>query len=125
MNPLSNELITRLLISNRANQCGLTEAYLHDFPAPFVAESKVKIGMKFIEEVNVKANGTKLIIGEIHELIMPEDCLDDKGYVRLDRLYDVGIGGLNSYYNLKRIATFPYARVNELPDFSAKEWVKH
>jgi flavin reductase (DIM6/NTAB) family NADH-FMN oxidoreductase RutF len=106
-------------------QCGLTEAYLHDFPAPFVAESKVKIGMKFIEEVNVKANGTKLIIGEIHELIMPEDCLDDKGYVRLDRLYDVGIGGLNSYYNLKRIATFPYARVNELPDFSAKEWVKH
>ena len=33
-------------------------------------------------------------------------------------LDDVGIGGLNTYYNLKRIAQFPYARVNELPDFS-------
>lgn len=104
--------------------CGLTEAYLHDFPAPFVEESKVKIGMKFVEEVDVKVNGTKLVIGEIQELIMPQDCLDDKGYVRLDRLYDVGIGGLNSYYNLKRIATFPYARASELPDFSVQKWAK-
>lgn len=98
-------------------ECGLTEEYLHDFSAPFVKESRLKIGMKYIEQLDVKSNGTKLIIGEIHELIMPEDCLDDKGYVRLDRLFDVGIGGLNSYYSLRRIANFPYARVSELPNF--------
>jgi flavin reductase (DIM6/NTAB) family NADH-FMN oxidoreductase RutF len=99
------------------DECGLTEEYLYDFRAPFVKESRLKIGMKFVEEVDIKSNGTKLIIGEIQELIMPVDCLDDKGYVRLDRLYDVGIGGLNSYYSLKRMATFPYARVSEIPDF--------
>lgn len=98
-------------------ECGLTEEYLYDFIAPFVKESRLKIGMKFVEEVNIKSNGTKLIIGEIQELIMPEDCLDDKGYVRLDRLFDVGIGGLNSYYSLRRMVTFPYARVGEVPKF--------
>lgn len=98
--------------------CGLTEEYLYDFSAPFVKESRLKIGLKFVEEVEVKSNHTKLIVGEIQEVIMPEDCLDDKGYVRLDRLFDVGIGGLNSYYSLRRIATFPYARVGEVPNFS-------
>ena len=28
-----------------------------------------------------------------------------------------GIGGLNSYYKLKKISSYPYARRNELPDF--------
>jgi flavin reductase (DIM6/NTAB) family NADH-FMN oxidoreductase RutF len=98
-------------------RCGLTEEYLKDFAAPFVKESRLKIGMKFVEEVDVKSNGTKLIIGQIEELFLPEDCLDDKGYVRLDRLFDVGIGGLNSYYSLRRMATFPYARVDEVPEF--------
>ena len=98
-------------------RCGLTEEYLKDFSAPFVKESRLKIGMKFVEEVDVKSNGTKLIIGQIEELFLPEDCLDDKGYVRLDRLFDVGIGGLNSYYSLRRMATFPYARVDEVPKF--------
>ncbi|MFK7786514.1 MAG: flavin reductase family protein [Crocinitomicaceae bacterium] len=98
-------------------RCGLTEEYLYDFPSPFVKESRLKIGMQFIEEVDVKSNGTKLIIGQIEELVLPEDCLDDKGYVRLDRLFDVGIGGLNSYYSLRRMATFPYARVDEVPEF--------
>jgi flavin reductase (DIM6/NTAB) family NADH-FMN oxidoreductase RutF len=101
------------------DECGLTEERLYHFPVPFVKESRLKIGMKYLEEVDIKSNGTKLIIGEIQELIMPEDCLDDKGYVRLDRLFDVGIAGLNSYYSLRRIATFPYARVSEVPDFSA------
>lgn len=96
---------------------GLNEAYLFDFPAPFVRESHVKIGMKFKEELPIKANGTKMIIGEILEIEVPEDSLDDKGYLRLDRIFDVGIGGLNNYYSLKRIATYPYARVEELPKF--------
>lgn len=74
--------------------------------------------MKLVEEIDIKANDTKLIVGEIQELILPEDCLDDKGYVRLDRLFDVGIGGLNSYYSLRRMKSFPYARVSEVPEFS-------
>jgi len=98
--------------------CGLTEEYLHDFPAPYVGESYLKIGMKFKEEIFISANDTRMIIGEIEEIMLPEDSIDDKGYIRLDRIYDVGIGGLNNYYSLKRIASYPYARVDEVPDFN-------
>lgn len=101
---------------------GLTEEFTHEFPAPFVAESKVKIGLKYIDEHYIPQNGTRLIIGEIIELFLPEDALDDKGYLRLDHLFDVGIGGLNSYYSLKRMQSYPYARVNELPDFNIKQY---
>ncbi|MCR9171309.1 MAG: flavin reductase family protein [bacterium] len=98
-------------------RCGLTEEYLYDFAAPFVKESYVKIGMKFKEEILIEANDTRLIIGEIQEIILPEESLDDKGYIRLDKIFDVGIGGLNNYYSLKRIASYPYARANEVPSF--------
>ena len=44
-------------------------------------------------------------------------AVEEDGQINLELLDDVGIGGLNSYYQLKRIAQFPYARVNELSDF--------
>jgi len=102
---------------SECEKCGLTEEYDHDFPAPYVKESYLKIGLKFKEEVLIEANQTRMIIGEVQEIHLPEESMDDKGYIRLDRIYDVGIGGLNNYYSLKRIASYPYARVDELPAF--------
>ena len=101
------------------DKCGLTEEYLHRFPAPFVKESRLKMGLEFVEEIPIKSNGTSLIVGQIMDLILPDECVDDKGYIRLDKAYDVGISGLNDYYSLRRIASFPYARVQEVPDFKA------
>ena len=98
-------------------ECGLTEEYLHRFPAPFVKESRLKMGLEFVEEIPIKTNGTSLIVGQIVDLILPDECVDDKGYIRLDKTFDVGIGGLNNYYSLRRIASFPYARVQEIPNF--------
>ena len=97
--------------------CGLTEEYLDDFSAPYVKESHLKIGLKFIEKVDIKSNGTSMIIGVVKHVYLPEDSLDDKGYIRLDRLFTAGIGGLNSYYKLHRIASFPYARPDQIPKF--------
>ncbi len=101
-------------------QCGLTEEYNGNFPAPYVKESHLKIGLKFKEEVLIASNETRIIVGEVEEIHLPEDCLDDKGYVRLDRIFDVGIGGLNNYYSVKRMASFPYARIEEVPVFQEK-----
>lgn len=98
-------------------RCGLTEEYLYRFSAPYVKESRLKMGMEFVEEIPIKTNGTSMIVGKIIDLILPDDCVDDKGYIRLDKTFDVGIGGLNNYYSLRRIASFPYARVHEIPDF--------
>jgi len=100
--------------------CSLTEEYLNDFPAPYVKECQLKIGLQFVEKVDIKSNGTSMIIGEIKDIYIPEECIDDKGYIRLDRIFTVGIGGLNSYYSLKRITSLPYARKDEIPKFKNK-----
>lgn len=99
-------------------RCGFTEEYLADFPAPFVKESQLKLGMRFLQEVPIEINGTLMIIGEIAHLIIPDEVLNEKGYVDLAKLNNAGIGGLNTYYSLEKIGQFPYARVSEAPDFS-------
>jgi flavin reductase (DIM6/NTAB) family NADH-FMN oxidoreductase RutF len=98
--------------------CGLTEEYLVDFKAPFVKESHIKLGMQFLECLPIEANGTVLMIGEINHIFIPEDAIDDLGHVDIGLLNTIGVSGLNNYYKIKKAASFPYARVKDLPDFS-------
>jgi flavin reductase (DIM6/NTAB) family NADH-FMN oxidoreductase RutF len=98
--------------------CGLTEEYLFGFPAPFVKESALKIGLLHVETVPVRSSNTLMIVGEIAHLILPDHAIDARGYIDLGSISDVGISGLNSYYGLKKIAEFPYARVDSLPDLN-------
>ena len=43
--------------------------------------------------------------------------MEEEGYLNLEQTNTVGIGGLNSYYDLKRIGHFPYAHVKDVPEF--------
>ncbi len=97
-------------------RCNLTEEYISDFKAPFVKESYFKIGMKFKEALDIKLNGTVLVIGEIENLVLPDASFvnDD---IDLELTNSLGISGLNSYYELKKIARYPYVRINEVPEF--------
>lgn len=97
-------------------RCKLTEEYIANFKAPFVKESSFKIGMRFVEAIDIKHNGTTLIIGEIEHLILPDNAMID-GDIDLEITNAVGISGLNSYYSLKKIENHPYARLNQLPEF--------
>ena len=97
----------------------LTEEYINGFHAPFVAESNLKIGMHFEEEVSIKRNGTILIIGSIESLQVPDDAVNEQGYINLELLQTAGISGLNSYYEMRFVESFPYVRANEIPDFGA------
>ena len=99
------------------DRCGLTDEYLYDFKAPFVKESRIKIGMKYCESIPIKRNGTILVIGEVEHLILPEETLNEKGYIDLESAQVAGISGLNSYYSLEKIMSFPYVRLDEIPDF--------
>ena len=94
-------------------ECGLTEINIDDFPAPFVKESKVKIGLSFQEETLIKANNTILIIGRIEKLILPDDAIKEDGDIDLESLKAVGVGGLDTYYECKRIGRFDYARADK------------
>jgi flavin reductase (DIM6/NTAB) family NADH-FMN oxidoreductase RutF len=97
-------------------RCNLSEEYINNFKAPFVKESSFKIGLSFKEAIDIKINGTVLMIGNIEHLILPDAAIvnDD---IDLEVTNGVGISGLNSYYSLKKIDSYPYVRVNEVPEF--------
>jgi flavin reductase (DIM6/NTAB) family NADH-FMN oxidoreductase RutF len=90
--------------------CGFTERYIRDFPAPFVGESPLKIGMKLLETLPIRANGTTLVIGEVQLVEFAEEAVSEEGYLDLQATGTAGISGLNSYYQVQKIASFPYAR---------------
>lgn len=100
-------------------KCGLNEEYTNGFHAPFVKECYLKMGLSLVDEMPIQVNDTTLIIGQIEELIIPDQAVDEKGYIDLSLFNTAGISGLNNYYSLKREAAFPYARPDEIPDFGA------
>lgn len=100
--------------------CQLTPEYLREFPVPFVGESKVKIGLKQVEEHQVKANGTILVVGEVVHVDVEESCIGVDGQLNLEAVEDVCVTGLNQYSTVRKNRYFPYARVNEVPNFKAK-----
>ena len=97
--------------------CTFTEEYLFGFAAPFVKESRIKLGLRLVEEIPIERNQTTLIIGELEHLQLDEIALSSDGQVNLESVSGVGISGLNCYYSLKKIDEFPYARPTELPNF--------
>jgi flavin reductase (DIM6/NTAB) family NADH-FMN oxidoreductase RutF len=98
--------------------CQLTEEYLHGFHAPFVKESPVKIGMKFLEEILIERNKTILVIGEIEHLIVPNSAMDEQGQIDLASLETAGISGVDTYYEFTKLNQFPYAKRGEQPPFN-------
>jgi flavin reductase (DIM6/NTAB) family NADH-FMN oxidoreductase RutF len=93
--------------------CGINEEYLNDFKVPYVKESKVKIGMKFVEEIPIVHNGTILIIGEIVDIHLPEQCLEKDGNLDLNIVNDVCISGLSTYHKVSHKASFSYAKPDQ------------
>ena len=96
--------------------CNLSEEYINDFKAPFVQESIFKMGLRFKEALDIKLNGTVLVIGEIEELVIADKAFVNED-IDLEASEGVGISGLNTYYALKKIDSYPYARLSEIPKF--------
>ena len=96
--------------------CNLSEEYINHFKAPFVQESIFKMGLRFKEAIDIKLNGTVLVIGEIEELIIADKAFVNED-IDLEASEGVGISGLNTYYSLKKIDSYPYARLSEIPKF--------
>ncbi|MFD2787352.1 flavin reductase family protein [Hymenobacter rubripertinctus] len=103
---------------------GLTEQYLDDFPAPYVRESRLKIGLQLVQQVPIEANGTVLLIGQVAHLYLP----DASGVLRTDGSLDltaagtVALSGLDTYYEARPVARYGYARPHQpLPELPLSE----
>ena len=75
----------------------LEKEYKNEFNAPFVKGSPLQMGLKFIEEYEIKANGTILLVGEIQHLYINNELLLDDGFVDLSKGKTVAINGLDGY----------------------------
>jgi len=94
-------------------KCRLKAEYLNNFLAPYVKDSYVKIGLNLEDIQLIKSNGCHLIIGRVERLYVPDSAIHKNGNIQFDLSNSIGVGGLNTYYSLDKIAEYPYARVND------------
>lgn len=80
------------------------------FVAPAVKESLLSIGARFIERIDIKHNGTSIIISEIEWIRLPENTIQDDGFVALENLNTVACAGLDAYYSANLLKRLPYAK---------------
>ena len=90
--------------------CGFSEQTINNFPAPFVRQAPIQIGLKLSEIIPIEINQTQMVIGQIQLLNLADELLSAEGYIDLERAGTAGISGLNSYYEMKFMQSIPYAR---------------
>ena len=76
----------------------LKEEYINNIYAPFVKDSPIKIEMKFLEEMKIKENKCKLIVGKIVSLHIDKKLLEKDGFLSLNKGEIPTIGGCDAYY---------------------------
>jgi flavin reductase (DIM6/NTAB) family NADH-FMN oxidoreductase RutF len=89
---------------------GLNTEYNSNFIAPFVAESTIKLGVVFKEKIDLTINNTILVIGEITNIYLPEDCMTDDGFIDLEKANTITCSGLDSYHKTIKLNRLSYAK---------------
>jgi flavin reductase (DIM6/NTAB) family NADH-FMN oxidoreductase RutF len=89
---------------------GLNSEFKNDFFAPFVAESKVQLGIEFKQKIDISINNTTMIIGEIVQIYIPENCLLDDGFIDLEKANTITCSGLDSYHKTLQLDRLSYAK---------------
>lgn len=94
---------------------GLTEGYVAGFAAPYVQQSALSIGLRLVEKVPIKHNGTELVIGQVEWVRLPSAVIAEDGYVALELLDTVAVSGLDGYHRTQRIARYSYPEPEQPP----------
>lgn len=92
---------------------GLTPEYKGHCSAPFVKESPLKLHMKLEEVTPITVNQTKLMVGSIQGIYVPDEIVLPDGHLALEKLTILGIIGLDTYVNIQKEARYSYAKPDE------------
>lgn len=96
--------------------CHFTEEYKNTFLAPYVKESAIQIGLRFVRDQLIPENGVHLVIGEIMEVYFPEDCLGPDGFLDIEKAGSICGNGLDSYHKTTRLDRLSYAKPDKWPE---------
>jgi len=80
------------------------------FVAPSVLESKVQIGLKLADIIDIPVNGTQLILGEVEWVNIDDHALEKDGSINFNQTGTLGSTALDTYFSTQQIAKLPYAR---------------
>ncbi len=89
---------------------GLTELWQEGFAAPYVKEANIRLGLAFREHHHLAINGTELIIGEIMQVWVPDECVQADGFVDIEQAQTVALSGLDRYHRSEHLARLSYAK---------------
>ena len=92
----------------------LSSEYKKDFKAPFVKQSPVQIGMKYVDEYHIKANDTILLVGEVQFFEVADHMLQEDGFLNLSKGKVATINGLDGYAIPNLFTRYEYQRPKEL-----------
>ncbi|CAL67670.1 flavin reductase family protein [Christiangramia forsetii] len=104
------------------HKTGLNEKYLDDFHAPYVEQSEIKLGCKYLNEYPIKENDTLLVVAAIEHIYFDEGIQMPDGWLRLEDAETVAVNGLDGYALPSLLDRFHYARPNqEVKSFFSKK----
>jgi len=102
------------------DKTNLEEEYKEGINIPFVKGSPVQLYCKFVNEYNIKENGSIHIIASIENIFFEEALKHKDGWLRLDKGNVVTLNGTDGYFLPKLINRFLYAEL-DTPSKSFRE----
>jgi flavin reductase (DIM6/NTAB) family NADH-FMN oxidoreductase RutF len=94
-------------------ECGFTPQYTDLSKAPYVKEASLKLACTYQEEHRILANDTVLVVGKVEEILLPEEVLQEDGFIDLTQLNLVASVGLDAYYTTSFHTRKEYARPSD------------
>ncbi len=91
-------------------ECDLTPEWKSNFKAPFVEESKIQVGLKLLEILEIKQNNTHLVIGEVVQVFLEKNLLRSDGSIDIKKADSVAVTGLDEYHRILPLARLSYAK---------------
>lgn len=89
---------------------GLTAEFHESFKAPFVKESRIKLGIAFKEKYDIDINNTVMVAGEIVKAVLPDNISDTDGFLNIDKAGTIAGISLSGYCKVELIERMDYAK---------------
>lgn len=89
---------------------GLGEEWWNDFPAPFVEQSRIQLGMKLRQHLHLGINNAEMIIGEIIHINIKDNIVSDDGYVDIEQAGSIAVSSLDGYHRTELLSRLTYAK---------------
>ena len=90
--------------------CGFNKQYIKGFKAPFVVQSTIRIGLELRELIDMKINGTTIVIGEVVKILTEDKLIAGDGMIFHDKAQTMTVAGLDTYCLPQPVGRLAYAK---------------